>query len=31
MNVATSYTTEAFFQTGVGEVTRHRAVIANVL
>ena len=31
MNVATSYTTEAFFRTGVGEVARHKAVIADVL
>ena len=31
MNVATSYATEAFFQTRAGEVARHKAVIANVL
>ena len=31
MNVATSYATEAFFRTRVGEVARHKAVIANVL
>ena len=31
MKVATSYATEAFFRTSVGEVARHKAVIANVL
>ena len=31
VNVATSYATEAFFRTRVGEVARHKAVIANVL
>ena len=31
MNVATCYATEAFFRTRVGEVARHKAVVANVL
>ena len=31
VNVETSYATEAFFRTRVGEVARHKAVIANVL
>ena len=30
MNLATSYATEAFFPTRVGEVARQKAVIANV-
>ena len=30
VDIATSYTTEAFFRTRVGEVARHKAVIANV-
>ena len=31
VDIATSYATEAFFRTGVSEVARHKAVIANVL
>jgi len=31
VDIATSYATEAFFRTRVGEVARHKAVIANVL